>query len=168
MSLANVLAISQAATSVVLLGDPQQLDQPQRGVHPPCVDVSALAHLLDDRATIEPDKGLFLKETWRLHPDVCAFISELFYDGRLAARSENQNQRLNAEGSLDGTGLRFLAIEHTGNQSESTEEVEAIADLIERPLRGRTTWTNKRGETLALGLSDILVVAPYNAQCGFR
>jgi predicted RecB family nuclease len=164
MSLANVLAISQAATSVVLLGDPQQLDQPQRGVHPPCVDVSALAHLLDDRATIEPDKGLFLKETWRLHPDVCAFISELFYDGRLAARSENQNQRLNAEGSLDGTGLRFLAIEHTGNQSESTEEVEAIADLIERPLRGRTTWTNKRGETLALGLSDILVVAPYNAQ----
>src|SRR5271157_5773605 len=108
MSLANVLAISQAATSVVLLGDPQQLDQPQRGVHPPGVDVSALAHLLDDRATIELGKGLFLSETWRLHPDVCAFISELFYDGRLAARPENRNQRLNAAGYLDGTGLRFL------------------------------------------------------------
>src|ERR1019366_2589593 len=83
-----------------------------------------------------------------------AFISELFYDGRLAARPENQNQRLNAAGYLDGTGLRFLGIEHSGNQSESTEEVEAIADLIERLLRGRTTWTNKRGETLALRLSD--------------
>jgi len=35
MSLANVLAISQAATSLVLLGDPQQLDQPQKGLHPP-------------------------------------------------------------------------------------------------------------------------------------
>jgi uncharacterized protein len=126
--------------------------------------VSALAHLLDDRATIEPNRGLFLGETWRLHPDVCAFISELFYDGRLAARPENRNQRLNAEGYLDGTGLRFLGIEHSGNQSESAEEVHGIAELIERLLGCGATWTNKRGETLALGLSDILVVAPYNAQ----
>ena len=94
MSLANVLAISQAATSLVLLGDPQQLTQPQRGVHPPGVDLSALAHLLDGPSTIDPDKGLFLKETWRLHPDICAFTSELFYDSRLAARPENQHQRL--------------------------------------------------------------------------
>jgi predicted RecB family nuclease len=164
MSLANVLAISQAARSVLLLGDPQQLDQPQRGVHPPGVDVSALAHLLDGHATIAPGRGLFLNETWRLHPDVCRFTSELFYDGRLAARPENQKQRLNAPGYLDGTGLRFLGIEHVGNQSESTEEVEGIQDLIERLLRGRTTWTNKKGKTLPLGLADILVVAPYNAQ----
>ena len=94
MSLADVLAISRAAKSVVLLGDPQQLNQPQQGVHPPGVDVSALAHLLNGRATIEAEKGLFLKETWRLHPDICAFTSELFYDGRLTARPENQNQRL--------------------------------------------------------------------------
>jgi superfamily I DNA and/or RNA helicase len=45
MSLANVLAASQAARSVVLLGDPQQLDQPQRGSHPKGVDVSALEHM---------------------------------------------------------------------------------------------------------------------------
>jgi Ni2+-binding GTPase involved in maturation of urease and hydrogenase len=81
MSLANVVAVSQAARSIVLLGDPQQLDQPQRGVHPPGADVSALAHLLGEHATIGQDQGLFLAETWRLHPDVCALISELFYDG---------------------------------------------------------------------------------------
>src|SRR5207249_95355 len=45
MSLANALAISQAATSTVLVGDPQQLDQPQRGLHPPGADASALGHL---------------------------------------------------------------------------------------------------------------------------
>src|SRR5271157_3426248 len=129
MSLANVLAIAQAATSVVLLGDPQQLDQPQRGVHPPGVDVSALGHLLDGRATIDPGKGLFLNETWRLHPDICAFTSELFYDSRLTPRPENQKQRLNTEGFLDGSGLRFVPIEHIGNQSESPEEVEKIAAL---------------------------------------
>ena len=87
MSLANVLAVSPAAKSVVLLGDPQQLDQPQKGVHPPGAEVSALAHLLNGRATIGPDQGLFLSETWRLPPDICAFTSEVFYDGRLS-RSE--------------------------------------------------------------------------------
>lgn len=57
MSLADVLAVSQAATSIFLLGDPQQLNQPQQGVHPPGVDVSASAHLLDGRATIDPEKA---------------------------------------------------------------------------------------------------------------
>lgn len=164
MSLANVLALSQAGTSIVLLGDPQQLDQPQRGVHPAGVDVSALAHLLNGRSTISPEEGLFLTETRRLHPDVCAFTSELFYDGRLLPRPENKNQRLNTKGPLDGTGLRFAPVEHSGNQNESPEEVAKVATLVDGLLRAGTTWTNKKGETLTLRLEDILVVAPYNAQ----
>jgi predicted RecB family nuclease len=164
MCLADVVAISQAATSIILLGDPQQLNQPQRGVHPPGVDVSALAHLLEGRATIDPSKGLFLKETWRLHPAISAFTSELFYDGRLTSRPENQNQRLNTKGFLDGSGLRFVPIEHTGNQSESPEEVEKISELIGGLLGSGSSWTTKTGETVALKPTDILVVAPYNAQ----
>ncbi|MDB4973293.1 MAG: helicase [Myxococcaceae bacterium] len=34
MSLANLLAVAQAATSIVLIGDPQQLKQPLKGSHP--------------------------------------------------------------------------------------------------------------------------------------
>ena len=68
MSLANVLAVSQAAGTVVLLGDPQQLEQPMQGSHPEGADVSALHHLLDGHQTIAADRGLFLEETWRLHP----------------------------------------------------------------------------------------------------
>ena len=34
MSLADVLAVSQAAESIVLLGDPRQLEQPIQGSHP--------------------------------------------------------------------------------------------------------------------------------------
>lgn len=164
MSLADVLSISQAAKSVVLLGDPQQLNQPQKGVHPPGVDVSALAHVLNRRATIEPDKGLFLKETWRLHPDICAFTSELFYDRRLSARPENQNQRLNTNGPLDGTGLRYIPVPHSGNQSESPEEVAKVKDLATNLLASGATWTDKTGVRDTLKLGDILVVAPYNAQ----
>jgi len=164
ISLPNALAISQAATSVVLLGDPQQLDQPQRGVHPPGVEVSALGYLLLGHSTVSPDQGLFLTETRRLHPDICRFISELFYDTRLIARPENANQRLNCQGQLDGTGLRFVPVEHSGNQNESPEEVAVVAALIDQLLKTSATWTNKSGQILPLRLEDILVVAPYNAQ----
>jgi uncharacterized protein len=164
MSLANVLAASPAATSVVLLGDPQQLDQPQKGVHPPGADVSALGHLLNGRATIADDQGIFLTETRRLHPDVCAFTSELFYEGRLVARPENAHQRLNTGDSLGGTGLRFAPVEHSGNQNESPEEVEKVGMAVDALLKTGTTWTDKKGETHPIALEDILVVAPYNAQ----
>jgi uncharacterized protein len=164
MALANTLAISQAATSLVLLGDPQQLEQPQRGVHPPGTQVSALGHLLNGRATISRGEGLFLTETRRLHPDVCAFTSELFYDGRLVPHPENKKQRLNTQGPLDGTGLRFAPVEHSGNQNESPEEVAKVVELVDGLLRAGTTWTTKEGETLTLKLEDVLIVAPYNAQ----
>lgn len=164
MSLANVLAASPSATSIVLLGDPQQLDQPQKGLHPPGADVSALGHLLNGRATIADDQGIFLTETRRLHPDVCAFTSEIFYEGRLVARLENAHQRLNAPDPLGGTGLRFAPVLHSGNQNESPEEVEKVAAAVDTLLKAGATWTNKNGETHPLKLEDVLVVAPYNAQ----
>jgi uncharacterized protein len=73
MSLANIVAVSQAASRVVLLGDPQQLNQPTQGSHPEGTDVSALDHVLHGEQTIPSDRGLFIEETWRLHPAICAF-----------------------------------------------------------------------------------------------
>ena len=97
MSLANVLAVSQAARTVVLLGDPQQLDQPMQGSHPEGTDVSALHHILGGHQTIAADRGLFLEETWRLHPEICRFTSELFYEGRLQPRAGLEVQDLIAD-----------------------------------------------------------------------
>lgn len=75
MSLANVLATSHAGRSVVLLGDPQQLEQPQQGTHPEGADLSALEHILQGQKTIPADRGIFLPETWRLAPNICEFTS---------------------------------------------------------------------------------------------
>ena len=57
IALANAIAVSPAARSLVLLGDPQQLDQPLKGTHPPGAERSALAHLLDGAATMPADEG---------------------------------------------------------------------------------------------------------------
>ncbi len=164
MSLANVLAVSPAATSLVLLGDPQQLEQPQKGVHPLGADGTAFSHLLQGHETISPEQGLFLAETYRLHPDVCVFTSQTFYEGRLQPRPENERQRINVHGPLDGTGLRFVPVVHEGNRSESPEEVDRIAALIDGLLGAGPTYTDKNGAIRSLTSEDILIVAPYNVQ----
>ena len=164
MSLANVLAVSQAAKTVVLIGDPQQLDQPSQGSHPDGTDVSALDHILAGEHTIPADRGLFLEETWRLHPDICAFTSELFYDGKLSSRSGLEIQTIKSAGPISGAGLRYLPVQHEGNQNCSPEEAEAVATLITGVLEDKTTWVDRDGQEKPVTIDDILIIAPYNAQ----
>ena len=163
MSLADVLAVSHAGPSLVLLGDPQQLDQPSQGSHPDGTDVSALGHLLKDRQTIDESRGLFLEETWRLHPDICNFTSEVYYEGRLGTRPGLENQRLIASGSLQGSGLRYLPVSHSGNQNSSEEEAGRVADLVGELTSG-ASWIDQHGQDKPITMDDILIIAPYNAQ----
>jgi len=164
VSLANVLAVSQAAPSLVLLGDPRQLDQPMQGSHPEGCGISALEYILDGRQTIGVEQGLFLGETWRLHPDICAFTSELFYESRLTTIAGLERQVIRSSGRIQGSGLRYLPVEHQGNQNSSPEEADAIAKMVAEILASKTTWVDRKGEDKPVGLEDILIIAPYNAQ----
>ena len=164
MSLANVLAASQAARSVVLLGDPQQLEQPMRGSHPEGTDVSALHHLLRGEQTIRDDRGVFLAETWRLHPDICAFTSELFYAGRLHSRLGLEAQRIRSSSRFSAAGLRYVAVPTRGNQSSSPEEADCVLAIVEEILQSNATWIDAEEVGHPITLADILVIAPYNAQ----
>ncbi|MFZ1812830.1 MAG: DEAD/DEAH box helicase, partial [Rhizobiaceae bacterium] len=164
MSLANVLAVSQAANSLVLLGDPRQLEQPIQGSHPDGVAVSALDHLLGAHATVPPERGLFLPETWRLHPSICAFNSELFYEGRLHSLPGLEKQGIKSKGRITGAGLRYSPVEHAGNQSSSPEEVERVCALVDEIMQSDTSWIDRDRVEAPLTLKDILIIAPYNAQ----
>jgi len=163
MSLANVLAVSQAAPTLVLIGDPQQLDQPTQGSHPEGTECSALHHLLMGKQTIAPDEGLFLEETWRLAPAICAYTSELFYEGKLHPRAGLEAQRIAGAGVFSGSGLRYVAVDHFGNQSASLEEAEVIAGIVNGLVAGAATWTDHEG-VHPVTLEHILIIAPYNAQ----
>ena len=164
MSLANVLAVSPAAAGLVLIGDPQQLDQPMQGSHPDGTAVSALDHLLDGRKTIDSDSGLFLDETWRLHPGICGFTSEMFYEGRLKCRPGLERQRIVSVGPVKGSGLRYLPVAHYGNQSSAPEEVNKVNDLVQSLINENAAWIDRQGVEHVLELEDILIIAPFNAQ----
>jgi uncharacterized protein len=166
MSLANAVAISPAAASVVLLGDPQQLDQPLQGSHPPGAERSALAHLLGDEPTIRANRGLFLETTWRLHPDLCDYTSEVFYEGRLAPEPHLAQQILEAAEPVGGTGPRLVRVVHAGNDNESPEEAERVAELATTLVDGGARWINQEGVEAPITWHQVLIVAPYNAQVG--
>ena len=155
LALADVLAVSQAARSLVLLGDPQQLRQPQQGSHPDGTDVSALEHLLGEHKTIPPERGLFLDQTWRMHPAVCAFISEQFYEGRLHSRPNLERQVLDGPTPFAGAGLWFVAVQHDGNQSSAPEEVERIASMVADLTADGIHWTDHRGDRRPLALDRV-------------
>ncbi len=164
VSLANLVAVAPAADSLVLLGDPQQLDQPLKGSHPPGAERSALGHLLGDARTMPEDLGLLLESTWRLHPDICGYTSEVFYDGKLSPGEGTERQDLDGPGRLDGTGIRWVPVEHAGNRNASAEEASLISDLLAdlRALGG--TFTDTHGRLRPLSIGDALVITPYNAQ----
>jgi predicted RecB family nuclease len=167
MSLANALAVARAGRGLVLFGDPAQLEQPQKGVHPPGAEVSTLEHWLGgDALTIPPSLGVFLPKTRRLHPRICDFISATFYEGRLTTEPSLglENQSVAISGGLTGAGLRFWPVEHRGNTNQSPEEVEVVRLLVERCLAPSSTFQPRLGAARSLTVDDILVVAPYNLQ----
>jgi uncharacterized protein len=166
MAVADVLAVSRATRNIVLLGDPQQLEHPNQAAHPEGTDAAALVHLLEERKTLTPEKGLFLDKTWRLHPSVCGFTSKLYYENRLGPQVGNDRQSLGGPTRFAGAGLHLVTVDHVGNQSVAPEEVDLIGRIVRDLLQDGVTWTDRVGKTGPLAPDDVLIVAPYNAQIG--
>jgi predicted RecB family nuclease len=163
MALADVISVAHAAKNLVLIGDPQQLERPLKGSHPDGAEKSALEHLLGEHKTILPDVGLLLPETWRLHPNICKFTSELFYEGRLRSRDALKGYVIEGHEWVKGAGLWYVPVQHEGNRNSSAEEVDTIAGIISSLLQAKVRFY--RGtESRNLQPDDILIVAPYNAQ----
>jgi uncharacterized protein len=166
VALANLVAMGTAARNIVLLGDQMQLGQPIQGVHPGRSGESTLEYLLDDQATVSDDRGIFLGTTFRMHEDVCRFISDAVYDGRLTPEPANQTQRLvlnaSAHGALIPTGIRFLPVQHDDCKQRSEPEAEVIKAIFESLLAQE--YIDKEDGRQQMTIDNILVVAPYNAQ----
>ncbi|HSO91913.1 MAG TPA: TM0106 family RecB-like putative nuclease [Arthrobacter sp.] len=156
-SLANTLAVAQASSRLLLLGDPQQLPQVSQGAHPEPVDESALGWISAGHATLPPDLGYFLADSWRMTSELCRAVSELSYEGKLRS-APAADLRL-----LEGVpaGIETVLVEHSGNVTSSAEEAAEVVRQVRRHLG--LGWHSEQGAR-PLDVADILVVAAYNAQ----
>lgn len=161
VSLANLLAMGRIARNIVLVGDPQQLPMVIQGSHPEPANLSCLEWLLGQHATVPQDAGIFLPITRRMHPKVCAFISEQVYESRLASHEATEIQAIDAPG-LPSAGAYWVPVQHAGNAQVADAEVAEIRAAVDALLQG--TWTSSDGTNRPLAEKDIIVVAPYNAQ----
>jgi predicted RecB family nuclease len=176
--LANAIAMARASKNMILLGDQMQLEQPIQGSHPGDAGMSALQFALKDIVASKEDApvfhavapseiGLFLGESRRMHPDVCRFISESIYEGRLKSHPDCARQRIILDERCRPlvtreAGVLFSGVEHDGNVQQSDEEVARVRALYQK-LLGRE-FVDSSGETRILSLDDFLFIAPYNAQ----
>ncbi len=163
-SLAATLAVSVAAQRLLLMGDPQQLPQVSQGVHPEPVNESALGWL-SEAHTLDPTLGYFLDRSWRMHPALARRISEHSYEGRLQSQESVTAARAlrDQRGSLVQAGVFSREVHHMDNAVESHEEADEVTRLVGEAL----TWTwqaSSEAVPRPMKASDILVVAPYNAQ----
>jgi uncharacterized protein len=166
VSLGNLIAMGLAARNLVLVGDQMQLAQPIQGTHPGESGRSALEFLLKDQATVPPERGVFLDVTRRMHPDVCRFISEAVYEGRLHSYPDTASRvlvlRSGADPALKPSGLSFVPVTHAECRQKSEEEGARILKLFTNLLKQR--WIDDEGAERLLTIDDILVVTPYNMQ----
>ena len=158
VSLADVVAMSLQADNLILLGDPLQLEQVSNALHPEDSGSSSLEYMLAGDLTLAADRGVFIEETWRMHPEICHFISSQIYEDRLHSHPSCERQVVAGHGA----GLRWIEAEHEGCSTLSTVEAEIIAAKITELLG--TAWTDQEGEARVLRPDDFMVVAPFNDQ----
>lgn len=161
VGLANMAAMGRAARNIVLVGDPRQLPQVIHGAHPEPGDLSCDAWMLRNHATVPPNRGIFLPVSRRMHPEVCRFISDQVYEGRLTSHPDNTRQAV-AEAAFPPAGAFWVPIRHESNAQIAPAEIAPIHSAAHELLTG--AWTEKDGTTRPMRQSDIIVVAPYNAQ----
>ncbi len=160
VSLSNLLYMSRVARNILLVGDQQQLSQPNRAAHPEDSGLSCLDYVMADHAVVPPDQGVFLSTSWRMPPGLTVVVSELFYEGQLQGAAANVANTV--AWNRQSQGLLFEPVLHSGNSTASNEEVEHIAQLVEQLLGLGYRLAN--GQTGELSYRDILITAPYNLQ----
>ncbi|QCR20775.1 TM0106 family RecB-like putative nuclease [Agrococcus sp. SGAir0287] len=159
-SLADTIACSVAANRLLLLGDPQQLPQVSQGHHPEPIDASALGWLSDGHDVLPPGLGVFLAESWRMHPTLCDAVSALSYEGRLRAADVAARRVL----AGPAPGVHVVDVAHEGNAVESREEAAAVVAIVREQLGRAWLDPSVADEPRPLTAADVIVVAPYNAQ----
>ncbi len=165
VSLANMIGMSSSCKNIILIGDQMQLANPSRGIHPDNSGSSCLSYLLEDKPTIPADQGVLLPDTFRMHSSICKFISSRVYENRIKSIESNDKRIIElADNKIlkKSFGIQYIALDHSGNEQSSMEEVLKIKEIVRTLLSSKRI--NSHGERVDVEKGDILIVTPYNHQ----
>ncbi len=167
VSLSNLLFMSHCARNILLVGDQNQLSQPNRAKHPGDSSLSCLDYLMGEEKVVSADRGVFLATSWRMPPVLTSVVSKLFYEGELKSCISKSENKILWEGLQQG--LYFEEVEHYSNASDSIEEIDRIEELVNKLMGCPYQIVQKNDEGLSvfkgiIGPDEILITAPYNLQ----
>jgi hypothetical protein len=166
VALANLFGMARSAKNLIFLGDPMQLEMPTQAIHEHDSGKACLSYFVGKLATVPQNLGVFLEVSRRMHPKVCEFISENFYEGRLKSHADTAFRELLG---VRGTGLvkvsagiQFVPVSHEDRSQSAPEEVEVIERLVEELMGFR--WRETKERSRPISAKDIMILAPYNQQ----
>ncbi len=166
VALGMLIPMATSTKNIVLLGDQMQLSQPVEGVHPGNSGDSVLDYLLQGEPTIASNRGIFLEKTWRMHPEVCEFISRAVYNGRLTSHPKTKDRVIicdeAADPALKSSGIVFEPLIHEGCSQDSEEEAVRVKEIYDSLLQ--QSYVDDKGVRRQIQPDNILVVSPYNMQ----
>ena len=169
LTTADIVATSLSAKNVVIIGDQMQLSSPISAVHPGESGKSLPEYLLEGKDTISSNKGIFIDKSRRLHPKLCKFTSENFYDGRLKNLDITEKRKITfskKESLLPETGILMVDAKHKEVcRQKSEEEGKLVKDFYNRLLG--SIFLDEKNFKKVMNEEDILVVAPYNVQVNY-
>ena len=167
VSLSNLLFMSQCARNILLVGDQNQLSQPNRANHPEDSGLSCLDYVMGEEKVVPFDRGVFLATSWRMPPALTKVVSDLFYQGKLQSCISKAENKILWKGRQQG--LFFKSVEHFDNGSTSKEEIDQIEQLVDQLLGCPYQLVQQDNEELSIvkgviSPNEILITAPYNLQ----
>ena len=124
-------------------------------------------YLLEGKATIPEDRGVFLNKTFRLNAKINSFISPCFYDNRLLVHEKNKQRKINFSKSslIKSEGIHYIQMDHEDNSQTSHEEYETISKIMKQLIGSKFNDIDNKVRNLTI--EDILIVSPYNAQVNY-
>src|SRR5262249_37192982 len=87
---------------------------------------------------------------------------------KLKSRDGLDHQHVKGSRHFDGAGLFVVGVDHDGCRSASDEEAAVVSAIAGELVEPGVIWIDGQGDEHQMTASDIVVVAPYNAQVGRR
>ena len=163
LSISKLIASSMSSKNIVMIGDHMQLPQPTAGNLDGESTYSPIEYLLKEKNTISDHNGIFLDRTFRMHQNICDFISKSFYENRLISDQTTHNQQvILQDGKSVENGIYLTDLDHNDYSVQNMEEVKYIKKIYDKLILGN--WIDREKKVSEISAEDILVVSPFNAQ----